>query len=35
MKLTAAQLARYKQDGFLVVNDFVDIASCDRLRRRA
>lgn len=35
MRLTPAQLAQYEDDGFLVINDFVDAASCDRLRARA
>jgi phytanoyl-CoA hydroxylase len=35
MKLTPQQLRQYDRDGFLVLRDFVDIASCDRLRMRA
>jgi phytanoyl-CoA hydroxylase len=33
--LSTEQLAQYNDDGFLVVSDFVDVASCDRLRARA
>lgn len=35
MKLTPQQLRQYDRDGFLVLRDFVDIVSCDRLRTRA
>jgi phytanoyl-CoA hydroxylase len=35
MKLTPQQLRQYDREGFLVLRDFVDIASCDRLRARA
>lgn len=35
MRLTPEQLAQYDRDGFLVVNDFVDTSSCERLRARA
>lgn len=35
MKLTAQQLADYRRDGFLVLEDFADALSCDRLRERA
>ena len=35
MKLSAVQIAAYDRDGFLVLEDFVDRASCDRLRARA
>jgi phytanoyl-CoA hydroxylase len=35
MKLTAQQLADYRRDGFLVLEDFADVQSCDRLRERA
>jgi len=35
MTLTAEQLAQYDRDGFLVLNDFASVASCDRLRARA
>lgn len=35
MKLTSEQLAQYDRDGFLVISDFVDDASCDALRARA
>lgn len=35
MPLTAEQIARYEHDGFLVLEDFVDIESCARLRARA
>ncbi len=35
MKLSADQLVEYQRDGFLVLKDFVDGASCDRLRARA
>jgi phytanoyl-CoA hydroxylase len=33
--LSTEQLAQYRDDGFLVVRDFADLASCDRLRARA
>jgi phytanoyl-CoA hydroxylase len=33
--LTDAQLARFRADGFLVIEGFVDPARCDRLRARA
>ncbi|MEP6570271.1 MAG: phytanoyl-CoA dioxygenase family protein [Acidobacteriota bacterium] len=35
MRLTPEQGAQYNRDGFLVVSDFADIASCDALRARA
>ncbi len=35
MKLTPEQCAQYYQNGFLVLHDFVDAGSCDRLRTRA
>jgi phytanoyl-CoA hydroxylase len=35
MKLSAAQIAAYERDGFLVIENFVDGTSCDRLRARA
>lgn len=35
MTLSTEQLARYNEDGFLIVSDFVNTASCDRLRARA
>ncbi len=35
MTLTAEQLAQYDKNGFLVLPDFVDVPSCDRLRARA
>jgi phytanoyl-CoA hydroxylase len=35
MRLTAQQLADYRRDGFLVLRDFADVQSCDRLRERA
>src|SRR6185295_12720909 len=35
MTLTAEQLAQYDRDGFLVLNDFASVASCDALRARA
>ena len=35
MRVTSEKLAGYERDGFIVINDFVDIASCDRLRARA
>jgi phytanoyl-CoA hydroxylase len=35
MKLSPNQLVQYQRDGFLVLEDFVDGASCDRLRARA
>ena len=35
MTLTAKQLEQYHCDGFLVLNDFAPVASCDALRTRA
>ena len=35
MRVTPEKLADYERDGFIVINDFVDITSCDRLRARA
>lgn len=35
MILTSEQHAQYDRDGFLVLRDFVDVASCDGLRTRA
>jgi phytanoyl-CoA hydroxylase len=35
MSITTEQLARYDRDGFLVLENFVDEDSCDRLRVRA
>jgi phytanoyl-CoA hydroxylase len=35
MMLTHAQIAQYRRDGFLVVEDFVSAAACDGLRQRA
>lgn len=35
MKLSAAQLADYDRDGFLVLKNFVSNHDCDRLRQRA
>jgi len=35
MILTTEQRNRYDRDGFLVLNDFVNVASCDALRTRA
>jgi phytanoyl-CoA hydroxylase len=35
MRLTARQLAAYRRDGFLVLEDFAEPQSCDRLRERA
>jgi len=35
MGITPAQLERYDRDGFVVLADFVDEASCNRLRTRA
>lgn len=35
MSLSAEQLARYKDDGFLVIEGFAAEESCDRLRARA
>src|SRR5438132_12225591 len=35
MLLTAEQMAQYERDGFLVLQDFVDHQTCDRLRERA
>lgn len=35
MRISPEQRFQYDRDGFLVVSDFVEIASCDRLRARA
>jgi len=35
MRVTPEKLEGYERDGFIVINDFVDITSCDRLRARA
>jgi phytanoyl-CoA hydroxylase len=35
MRLTSGQREQYHRDGFLVVSDFADLASCDTLRMRA
>jgi phytanoyl-CoA hydroxylase len=35
MTFTSEQMAKYKRDGFLVLNSFVGPAQCDRLRQRA
>ena len=35
MRITPEKLERYQHDGFLVVENFVDRESCDRLRARA
>ena len=35
MKLSANELDQYQRDGFLVLENFVDDASCNRLRARA
>jgi phytanoyl-CoA hydroxylase len=35
MTLTTEQRAQYERDGFLIVNDFADAASCEQLRARA
>jgi phytanoyl-CoA hydroxylase len=35
MTITPEQLENYERDGFIVVDDFVEITSCDRLRARA
>jgi phytanoyl-CoA hydroxylase len=35
MLLTSAQTARYQNDGFLVLENFVDADNCERLRTRA
>jgi phytanoyl-CoA hydroxylase len=35
MRLNEKQRARYDRDGFLVLNNFADAASCDALRTRA
>jgi phytanoyl-CoA hydroxylase len=35
MKLNSTQIAAYDRDGFLVIENFVDDQSCDRLRARA
>jgi phytanoyl-CoA hydroxylase len=34
-QLSRQQIADFERDGFLVLTDFVDAESCDRLRRRA
>ena len=34
MTLTVKQLAQYDREGFLVLEDFADVASCDALRAR-
>lgn len=35
MKLNSEQISQYERDGFLVLEDFVDVGSCERLRARA
>src|SRR5262245_61729463 len=35
MHLTPDQIASYEQNGFLVIEGFVDAGDCDRLRSRA
>ena len=35
MTLTSEQRSQYDRDGFLVMSDFADVASCDALRTRA
>ena len=35
MRLRAEQISEYERDGFLILEDFVDAESCDRLRARA
>jgi phytanoyl-CoA hydroxylase len=35
MPITEGQIANYKKDGFLVLENFVDQSSCDQLRMRA
>src|SRR5882762_6863252 len=35
MIITTEQLTRYGSEGYLVLEDFVDASSCDRLRIRA
>ena len=35
MKLTPEQTTRYERDGFLVLENFVDVGSCEHLRARA
>ncbi|MEK6281799.1 MAG: phytanoyl-CoA dioxygenase family protein [Acidobacteriota bacterium] len=35
MTLFTEQLAQYREDGFLILSDFVNVTSCDRLRARA
>jgi phytanoyl-CoA hydroxylase len=35
MRLTDQQLAQYREDGFLVIENFTPADECDRLRRRA
>ena len=34
MKFGAAEVDRYRQDGFLVLEEFVDPATCDALKGR-
>jgi phytanoyl-CoA hydroxylase len=33
--LTAEQIQKYKEDGYLVLRNFIEASGCDRLRRRA
>ena len=35
MRITSMQLERYRREGFLVLEDFVDSESCESLRARA
>lgn len=35
MRVTAEQLGQYERDGFLVIENFVESAACEKLRRRA
>lgn len=35
MRTNSEHLARYRKDGYLILEDFVDPASCDRLRAQA
>src|SRR5881392_1451452 len=35
MRITGEQVTAYERDGFLVLENFVDAAACDRLRARA
>ena len=35
MSISSEQLAQYSRDGYVVIENFVDEAACDRLRARA